>query len=123
RADLAARAAALVGGTASTSTALDCRYQGQSHELSVAGVDEFPIEHERRNGYVRPGTPVEVIAVRATAERDPLVGISELPEVERLAGPVSGPCTIPESDCTIWIPAGWVAAPGKAGAIVVRRER
>jgi N-methylhydantoinase A/oxoprolinase/acetone carboxylase beta subunit len=29
---------------------LDCRYAGQSHELTVPSVKAFPAEHERRNG-------------------------------------------------------------------------
>src|SRR5690606_36424110 len=47
--------------------AFDCRYAGQSHELTVASVEEFHVEHERRNGFARPDAPVEVIAVRAIA--------------------------------------------------------
>ena len=50
-----------------STTAVDCRYAGQSHELHRAAVDAFPTEHERRNGYVRPGAAVEVVALRARA--------------------------------------------------------
>jgi hypothetical protein len=69
-AELAASVLAELGDpTATVSTFLDCRYAGQSHELRVASVDEFPDEHERRNGFRRQdGTPVEVVALRAVAE-------------------------------------------------------
>ena len=35
--------------------ALDCRYRGQSHELTVPSIEEFHAEHERRNGYCPSG--------------------------------------------------------------------
>ena len=38
-------------------TALDCRYAGQSHELTVGDVAAFHEEHRRRNGYARPDAP------------------------------------------------------------------
>ncbi|MFM7069622.1 MAG: hydantoinase/oxoprolinase family protein, partial [Actinomycetes bacterium] len=72
QAELAAEAVGALGGTAANVTvraAVDCRYAGQSHELSVPTVADFPAEHERRNGYRRPDdTPVEVVALRAVAE-------------------------------------------------------
>jgi len=49
--------------------ALDCRYAGQSHELTVPAVADFHAAHHRRNGYSRPDAPVEVVALRATARR------------------------------------------------------
>ena len=57
----------LAGAPAEVETFLDCRYAGQSHELTVAEIDEFPAEHARRNGYARPGIPIEVVALRARA--------------------------------------------------------
>ena len=50
RADLADRVGALLPGGHVTSW-LDCRYAGQSHELTVAEIAAFPAEHERRNGF------------------------------------------------------------------------
>ena len=118
-------------------TALDCRYRGQSHELTVADVAAFHDEHRRRNGYARPGDRVEVVALRATATRPPAVDAGALPAPERLAervepaahgaegvsdGPeVAGPAVIAEPDCTVWVAEGWVARPGAAGALVLRR--
>jgi N-methylhydantoinase A/oxoprolinase/acetone carboxylase beta subunit len=98
---------------------LDCRYVGQSHELTVASVEDFHAEHERRNGYRRDGHPVEVVALRATARLPAPFGIDELPPIER-AGTV-GPAVVAEADCTIWIPVGWIAEPGQAGALILRR--
>ena len=66
-------------------TALDCRYRGQSHELTVGDVAAFHDEHRRRNGYARPDDPVEVVALRATATRPPVVEPEALPAPERLA--------------------------------------
>ena len=54
-------------GAAGTELSFDCRYVGQSHELTVARVADFEAEHQRRNGFARRGTPVEVIALRAAA--------------------------------------------------------
>jgi N-methylhydantoinase A/oxoprolinase/acetone carboxylase beta subunit len=122
---LATEAAALVGGgpDADVATALDCRYQGQSHELTVPDVDAFADEHRRRNGYARPGDPVEVIAVRAVATRPPAVDPGDLPDPPaRTEAPVHGPAVIAEPDCTIWVAEGWVAQPGAAGALVLRRS-
>ncbi|MBN2624531.1 MAG: hydantoinase/oxoprolinase family protein, partial [Acidimicrobiales bacterium] len=103
-------------------TALDCRYRGQSHELTVPDLAAFHDEHRRRNGYARTGDPVEVVALRAAATRPPVVAGDDLPAPERLpAGPVRGPAVIAEADCTVWVADGWEAQPGEAGALVLRR--
>jgi len=117
---LAAEAAALVGAGATVETALDCRYEGQSHELTVPAVDDFPAEHERRNGFARPGIPIEVVALRARATRDAPLRADELPPVERPT--VRGPRVVAEPDCTVWVPDGWTATPGPLGAWLVRRD-
>ena len=119
RAELASAAGALVGAAAQTSTALDVRYAGQSHELTVGSTDEFHDEHRRRNGYARPDAPVEVVALRATASIASPIGIGTLPPVARDGA--TGPAVIAEVDCTIWVPDGWVATPGAAGALVLTR--
>ncbi len=103
------------------STALDCRYAGQSHELRVPSVAAFADEHERRNGYARPDAPVEVIALRATAQRPAPLAVTDLAPVVRR--PATGPAVVAEADCTIWVPEGWRAEPGEAGALVLRRVR
>ena len=71
-AQLEVEVAALVGAGARRSSAVDARYAGQSHELTVASVADFPDEHERRNGYALPDTPIEVVTLPhpgATRER------------------------------------------------------
>ena len=121
---LGKEAAALVGPGAEATTvetALDCRYRGQSHELTVPSVGEFHDEHRRRNGYARPEAPVEVVALRAVATRPPTVAAAELPAVARLAGKVRGPAVIAEPDCTIWVADGWVAQAGADGALLMQR--
>jgi N-methylhydantoinase A/oxoprolinase/acetone carboxylase beta subunit len=103
-------------------TAVDCRYRGQSHELTVPTVAAFHDEHRRRNGYARPDDPVEVIALRAVASRPPALAGDDLPAPVRLPrGPDSGPAVIAEPDCTIWVADGWRAEAGAAGALVLRR--
>ncbi len=118
------------GDEAVVTCALDCRYAGQSHELRVAwepdgdGADfvaAFHEEHRRRNGYARPGTAVEVTALRVTATVAAPLTIDELPVPHRAAA--TGPTTIAEPDCTIWIPEGWEATPGVGGALLLRRAR
>ncbi len=97
----------------------DCRYAGQSHELNVRHPRRFHREHRLRNGYERPDHPVEVVAVRARAWIDSPVQTADLPIPERRGA--LGPAVIAEPDCTIWVPDGWSAEPGAAGALVLRR--
>ncbi len=103
-------------------TSLDCRYAGQSHELTVATLDEFHREHEARNGYARPDAPVEVVAIRASATRPPALAVDELPIPDHRASFVAceGPRVIAEPDCTIWLAEGWRAEAGPTGALVLR---
>lgn len=100
----------------------DCRYQGQSHEIRVFDPEDFPAAHEQRNGYVRPGTPVEVVAVRVSSKTPSPVEIEDLPPVERTG--VVGPTVIAEDDCTIWVPAGWRADvhPVSSAFVITRIE-
>jgi N-methylhydantoinase A len=115
---LAARVAALVPG-GELDGWLDCRYAGQSHELRVADVDEFPAVHAQRNGYARPGVNVEVVALRARVSRAAPLALADLPEPDR--APATGPAVVAEADCTLWLPDGWTATPGPAGAWRVQR--
>ncbi|MHB1138854.1 MAG: hydantoinase/oxoprolinase family protein, partial [Microthrixaceae bacterium] len=104
-------------------TALDCRYAGQSHELRVATVDDFPAEHRRRNGYDRAGDPVEVTALRAVAELPAPATIEQLLGgwAGRWTEPVVGPRVIVREECTIWVPEGWVGVEGALGTLVLTR--
>lgn len=118
---LAAEAAAAVPGAGvdDVVTALDCRYQGQSHEIRVSDVDSFPIAHERRNGYARPGTPIEVVAIRASARVPAPLRPEDLPAPMRER--VVGPAVVAEPDCTVWVPSGWRGEPHPSGALVLTR--
>jgi len=102
-------------------TAVDCRYRGQGHELTVSTVAGFEDEHDRVNGYRRPGTPVEVVALRATARVASPVAAADLPVAPRGPATVRGPMAIAESDCAIWVPAGWRAEVHPSGAWVIQR--
>jgi N-methylhydantoinase A len=117
---VADEAVALVGGhDVEVERLVDCRYAGQSHELTVAGPDEFPAEHERRNGFARPGAPVEVVALRVRARRPAPLAPADLPPVAR--SEVLGPEVVAEPDCTVWVPDGWRAELGPLGAWVLTR--
>ncbi|HEY3830710.1 MAG TPA: hydantoinase/oxoprolinase family protein [Acidimicrobiia bacterium] len=113
------RAHELLAGAAAVDLAYDCRYVGQSHELTVDSVDAFGAAHEARNGYRRDGAPVEVIAVRARATGPTPEGIEALPAPNR--DPVQGPAVVAEPDCTIWVPEGWTGEVGALGAFALTR--
>ncbi|MGQ0618225.1 MAG: hydantoinase/oxoprolinase family protein [Acidimicrobiia bacterium] len=117
---LAADAVALVGEGAVTSPAVDVRYAGQSHEMTVPTVAHFHDEHRRRNGYARPGAALEIVALRARASLAAPMEVLDLPVPGLRAGAI-GPSVLAEPDCTIWVPPGWRAEPGAAGAQVLRR--
>jgi N-methylhydantoinase A/oxoprolinase/acetone carboxylase beta subunit len=102
-------------------TWIDCRYAGQSHEITVSSVDAFHAEHERRNGYRRPHDRVEVTALRARASTPSTIDPTALPPMgDRRA--VDGPAVVSEPDCTIWIAGGWRAEVAAGGAYVMRRR-
>ncbi len=121
--ELGAQALDAVGGAgAEVETAVDCRYTGQSHELTVPTVDDFPEEHRRRNGYARPGAPIEVVALRARARRPAPLSYDDL----GAAGgrePATGPTVLAEPDCTVWVPDGWTAEVGGGGAWILRPSK
>ena len=131
---LAGRARALVAtagdvdpASVQVRTALDCRYAGQSHELRVERLDDFAAEHRRVNGVDRPGDVIEVTALRAVADAAAAVRIEDVlsavdaasggPDAEHAV--VRGPEVIARSDCTVWVPAGWVGRRGPLGALVL----
>jgi N-methylhydantoinase A len=86
--------------------ALDLRYIGQWHELTVAV--ELPIdvaavaaafhaEHDRLFGHASPGAPIEMLAVRLAA-----VGRTEKPDLVR--GPDEGAADAPLGERPVWDP-------------------
>ena len=116
---LGRKAAELVGDGAHVTTAVDCRYVGQSHELTVATPVDFHEAHRARNGFDRPDEAVEVVALRATAALPAAQSLTSISTMPRTA--TAGPAAVAEPDCSIWIPAGWAAEPAEAGALVLRR--
>ncbi len=118
---LAAEVRDLVGPEAASSTFVDVRYAGQSHELTVACVDDFHDEHGRRNGYAHRDAPVEVVALRARARIDSPMSVDSLGPPPFTRRPVEGPAVIAEPDCTIWVAPGWAARVGSAGSFVIER--
>ena len=117
---LAAETAASLGDDADVNVAFDCRYEGQSHELTVADPAAFHAEHERRNGYAREHWPVEVTAIRASATLPSPLDVADLPAPSRHV--VTGPAVLVEHDCTIWVPAGWDSRVGPLGTLVLERR-
>jgi N-methylhydantoinase A/oxoprolinase/acetone carboxylase beta subunit len=115
---LAAEARAEVAGDAVVATALDARYVGQGHELTVATLADFPAEHQRRNGFTRPDVAVEVVALRASATLPAPLDLDALPDPPARR-PVRGPAVVAEPDCTIWVPEGWTARVGGHGIYVL----
>jgi len=124
RRELAVQARRAVGGDsgdAEVTTSVDCRYAGQSHELTVARMDDFAGEHRRRNGYARPGAPVEIVALRAQARREPAVTIEDLGPPPTPRSATNGPAVVAEPDCTVWVPEGWRADVAADGSWVLTR--
>lgn len=109
--------AAMPGGA--PSIAYDCRYEGQSYEITVDEIELFAAEHERRNGFVLDRR-VEVIAVRAAVEIAAPLTIDALPPIRR--APFAGPAVMAEADCTTYLPEGWRATVAEYGAWILRRE-
>ena len=115
------RARKELDGAVDVVLSIDCRYAGQSHELTVSSIDAFEPEHRVRNGYIRSGWPVEVIALRASARvfPPPVVSAALAVAVERVAA--SGPTVLSEPDCTVWVPDGWRAEVHDSGSWILRR--
>ena len=87
-ADVASQAAAALGEPGAVAQFLDLRYRGQSHETTVRFhpgetdavlLDRFHAAHRRRNGFDRPGDPVEVVTVRAEAVAAPALRWDQIP--------------------------------------------
>lgn len=147
------------GSPEAIETLLDVRYLGQSHETSVpyeiglgweglAG--RFHRIHRERNGFARPGDPIQVVTARAAAVGRPALRWSDLPahrparEPARRAprsisspggsGPVpvwwrpamspgmeiDGPAIVTDPDSTTWLGSGERALLHDNGALEVR---
>jgi N-methylhydantoinase A len=119
----------------------DCRYRGQSFELTVDDPAEFPDAHAERYGFVPEHGEIEVVTVRVRAsvpgppvelgaqdtgqparstrrtvlgeETEVLRG--ELPPGTRIHGPVV--CALPEA--TLAVPVGWNGTVDDGGTVVL----
>ena len=112
RAQLAAEGFA--GTTVRIARAADCRYQGQSFELTVPVTASLPIEeafgreHERTYGH-RAGAdePVEIVSLRVVGH-----GVSDRPRVpERVRIGRGTPGTWPVRSVYFGPEAGWIVTP------------
>jgi N-methylhydantoinase A len=113
---------------AGLSAAVDVRYAGQSHSLTVpwdpeapesALADAFHAAHRERFGDADPGRPVEAVTLRLAAERP-----GEDPEIApgEAGAPVEGPAVIPMEGATCWVGDGWTARTDSLGVIVLDRR-
>jgi N-methylhydantoinase A/oxoprolinase/acetone carboxylase beta subunit len=121
--ELAGEARAALGVEPCTvTTAVECRYRGQSHDLRVATVDDFPAAHERANGY-RRADRVEVTTLHAIAEAPAPCTIDDVLGgwTGRWPSPVAGPAVEVREDCTIWVPEGWTGREGPLGSLLLER--
>jgi N-methylhydantoinase A/oxoprolinase/acetone carboxylase beta subunit len=105
------------GDDAEVELAYDCRYRGQSHELTVGDPADFPAVHEERYGYRDDDGDVQVVTVRATARvPGPAVTLAagdELPPGTRVTGP--DVLRLPES--TVRVPPGWTGTVDATGTL------
>jgi N-methylhydantoinase A len=141
--DLAAEARERLGeeGTR-VQTAYDCRYRGQSFELTVDDPADLPAVHEERYGFREEDGVVEVVTVRVTARAPgPRVELAtdgtsaperarrattlgeatEIVRGEPAAGTtVTGPAVVALPESTVAVPAGWQGRVDDTGTLVLR---
>ena len=128
---------------AATEVVYDCRFRGQSFELTVADPDAFAAAHEERYGFTEEDGEVEVVTVRVTARVEgPPVELAaaggeperarratvlgeeteilrgELPPGTRVEGPAV--CALPEA--TLAVPEGWSGTVDDDGTVVLHRR-
>jgi len=122
------RGAEITTETLAGGDAFDVRYRGQSHELTVRGVEPqpaalreaFEAAHDERYGYRDPEAEIELVTVRAS-EREPAPDIDfSVPDAagERLRGP----SVVALGEATLVVPSGWSGAVDEAGTIHLERE-
>ena len=88
----------------------DCRYAGQSHELTVSVDRRLPrraraaqrLRRARRRAGRGRRRPRRGRRWRRRSTRDRLA--------DAAPRPVVGPAIVAEPDCTIWVPPGWLAS-------------
>jgi N-methylhydantoinase A len=153
---VASAAARRLPGAAVTSL-VDVRYLGQSHELTIPYsvgdgwdrlAERFHATHLDRNGFQRPGDPIEAVTVRAAAVGTPWFTFDDLPrwaptgraeagtrrvmtndgDVEasvwrrrglKIGAEVVGPAVIEEREATTWLAPGERAVVHLSGALEI----
>ncbi len=143
--------------TGTLETLADVRSLGQSHEVTVPYAvgdgwgllaDRFHVLHRERNGFARPGDPIEVVTIRATVTGTPAIipetAFSWSPDGEARLGTrtvvtktgpagasvwrraglaigteIVGPAVIEEREATTWIGPGEQAVVSQTGALEV----
>ncbi len=109
---------------AQTDVVYDCRFEGQSFELTVADPADFPRVHAERYGFTEEDGAIEVVTVRATARvPGPSVdmageGGGELAPGARVEGPRV--FALPES--TLFVAEGWSGEVDDDGTVVLHRR-
>jgi N-methylhydantoinase A len=129
---------------AALEVAYDCRYRGQSFELTVADPADFEAAHEERYGFREADGVVDVVTVRVTAriagapvelaapagqavERStratawgPATAVlrGDLPE----GTAVDGPAVVHLPESTVAVPPGWRGAVDATGTLDLRRD-
>ncbi len=98
----------------------DCRFRGQSFELTVDDPADFPRVHEERYGFTEPDGEVEVVTVRATARvKGPAVALGD----RESDAAIEGPTVVRLPEATLVVPEGWSGAVDDHGTVVLDRSR
>jgi N-methylhydantoinase A len=111
-------------GEAQAEVVYECRFKGQSFELTVTDPADFPRVHEERYGFTEDGGEVEVVTVRATA-RVPGAEVELGGDEEGEPAPgtrVAGPRVFALPESTLYVPEGWVGDIDHDGTVVLHRS-
>ena len=134
-AGVAAEATAALAESGETTVYVDLRYRGQSHETTVpfhpgepeaALFDRFHAAHRRRNGFDRPGDPVEVVTVRAEATAAPALRWEEIPPPVPAGDPRRGSRSVLTAagrvEAAVWRRAGLRPGDEVVGPAVIEED-
>ena len=111
---------------------VDVRYRGQSHETPVVYQpgDGWPVltarfhrAHRERNGFARPGDPIEVVAARAEAAGEAAMRWPDLPEIVPTGEPRRGTRTVltgeGRQEASVWWRPGLAAGAEVVGPAII----
>ena len=123
--ELAGEARSRIGDDdAAVEVVYDCRFRGQSFELTVSDPSAFPRAHEERYGFSEDDGEVEVVTVRATARvAGPRVELAGDEDAELSPGTrVEGPRVFALPESTLVVPEGWGGEVDDDGTVVLHRS-